>query len=152
MLLRHLKSALHACPERNLAFVLPDGRAIPADFHLTEVGHVTKRFIDCGGTARTAAACVLQAWVAAHDPEHRLTAGKLAAILDLAAPVLPSDDLETEVEYEDRVISQYPVLKADSSGAATLTFRLGHKHTDCLAREACGLEPCGRGAGEGTCG
>jgi hypothetical protein len=150
MLLSELKRALQGHPEKNLLFVLPDGGPIPADFHVTGVGHVTKNFIDCGGTRHSTAACVLQAWVARNDKEHRLAAGKLSSILKLAGKVVPSDEIEIEVEYEGCAVSQHPVMAVDASGAE-LAFTLGSKHTDCLAREACGLESCVRGPGEGEC-
>jgi hypothetical protein len=35
-----------------LVFTLPNGHQVPAHFHVTEVGQVTKHFIDCGGTVR----------------------------------------------------------------------------------------------------
>ena len=34
----------------SLDFKTPDGTAVPAHFHITEVGKVEKHFIDCGGT------------------------------------------------------------------------------------------------------
>ena len=139
MKVSELRDVLVQNPDSALRFILPTGRAIRADYHVTEVGHVVKRFIDCGGTVRTAEACVLQVWLARNDREHRLAAGRLASILDLAKPVIPSGNLDVEVEYEDSVLSQYPVA---SFGAkpGMVTFKLGLKHTDCLAREACGLE------------
>jgi hypothetical protein len=142
MKLRELKTALIEHGARNLRFILPDGEPIAADFHVTEVGHVVKTFIDCGGTQRKAEAVVLQAWVAANDPDHRLTAGKLAGIIDLAGPILPSEELVVEVEYEGCAISQYPVAGISAEGDE-LRFSLTNKHTDCLAKEACGLESCG---------
>jgi len=33
-------------------FILADGTAVPEHFHVTEVGLITKNFIDCGGTVR----------------------------------------------------------------------------------------------------
>jgi hypothetical protein len=134
-----LKRFLAGSPDSNLRICLPDGRAIAPDFHVTEVGHVVKRFVDCGGTLRSSEACVLQVWLASNDKEHRLAAGKLAAILDLAKPLIPSGDLDVEIEYEDAAISQYPIESFEAE-PGQLTFRLRHKHTDCLAREACGLE------------
>jgi hypothetical protein len=81
-------SQLRVHADKPLIFVLPDGGLIPAHFHITEVGHVTKRFIDCGGTRRTLETCLLQTWV--HDDvDHRLVAGKLATIFDRAGDVLP---------------------------------------------------------------
>jgi len=118
--------------------MLPDGRFVPAHYHVTEVGRVRKDFIDCGGTVRSATACVLQVWVA-DDVEHRLTAGKLDSILEIAMPLLGSDELPMEVEYESGVVSQYPIGRAEATPSGLL-FELGTKHTACLAPEACGLD------------
>lgn len=35
-----------------LKFQLPNGEFVPAHFHITEVGNVTRNYIDCGGTLR----------------------------------------------------------------------------------------------------
>jgi hypothetical protein len=146
MTLSEFKNLLSAHPEKLIRFVLPNGKSIPAHYHITEVGHVKKDFIDCGGTIRSASACVLQAWVATNDEDHRLEAGKLGAILALADKVLPIAGLPVELEYEAPVISQFSVLdgKIDSG---EIVFRLANKHTDCLAKESCGLDggPCGTG-------
>ncbi len=122
-----------------LHLMLPDGDFVPAHFHVTEVGRVQKDFIDCGGTTRSAVSCLLQVWVA-HDTAHRLTAGKLAGILKLAAPLLKSDAMPVEVEYENGVVAQFPVAAAEVTPAGIL-FHLGKKHTDCLAPDKCGVGP-----------
>lgn len=87
MKLTEFHTTLRAHPEARLDFVFDDGDTIPAAFHITEVGHVAKRFIDCGGTVRTVENVTLQAWVSPNDPDHRLAAGKLAGILDQAQGV-----------------------------------------------------------------
>jgi hypothetical protein len=99
------------------------------------VGRVQKDFIDCGGTVRSTKACVLQVWVA-NDVDHRLETTKLAGIMEIAAPLLHSEELPVEVEYEQGVISQYPIggMEVTPSG---LLFYLGTKHTACLAPEKC---------------
>jgi hypothetical protein len=145
MNLKDLKTCLHSRPELNLALALPDGRLVPAHFHVTEVGHVAKKFVDCGGTFHASEACVLQTHIGStRDDGHRLTAGKLAKILDLAQPILPLTDLPVELEYEDGVISQFPVQGAGLDGD-TLTLQLGRKHTDCLAKAHCGIDDSGGG-------
>jgi hypothetical protein len=138
MNLHQLKSLLRARPEALPRFILPGGEQIPAHFHLTEVGHVAKKFVDCGGTFRTREACVLQTYVA-QDFDHRLKAGRFADILDLGASILPGDDLEVEVEWDCCVVSQYPIESAQAREDA-LEFQLTARHTDCLAREKCGCE------------
>ncbi len=122
-------------PELPLIFQLPDGGLVPAHFHVTEVGHVLKRFIDCGGTRRSLETCLLQLWVA-EDEDHRLTAGKLASIFNVAGDVLPHDELPVEIEYEEGVVAQFPVEQAVVS-EGRLVFQCGWKHTDCLARGIC---------------
>jgi hypothetical protein len=148
---------LSAHPEATLQFRLPNGGFIPIHAHLTEVGRVDKTFLDCGGTLRRHSTCQLQAWVA-EDTDHRLKAGKLASIFAKAASLFDGDDLELEVEYQEDWISQFPVEDVFSR-ADTLTFQLGLKHTDCLAREhlSCGTptssaeEPAGCCNGSGPC-
>ena len=139
MYLSEFKQQLGANPDNTLTIVLPGGRKIPADFHVTEVGHVTRNFIDCGGTVRSLQSCLLQVWLARNDKDHRLTAGKLASILDLAKSVIPASDIEVEIEYAEGAVSQYRAATVVAAKGAT-TITLGDKETDCLAREACGLE------------
>lgn len=123
-----------------LQFVLPSGAAIPAHFHVTEVGRVDKSFIDCGGTHRAAASCLLQVWTAS-DTDHRLAPSKLAKITALAAPILQSDALPVEVEYGEEVASQYAIDHFEST-FGTLRFVLTGKRTDCLAKDKCGVDGC----------
>jgi hypothetical protein len=137
-------------PDKLMRFVLPNGKSVPPSYHITEVGHSKKDFIDCGGTVRTTSACLLQAWVAANDEDHRLVAGKLAAILKMAGKVLPSDDLPVELEYEAPIISQFAIAGSEIADDA-IVFRLEHKHTDCLAKESCGLEGGNCASDESDC-
>lgn len=151
MNLRALKQHLELNAEKPVGFIFDDGDYVPGHFHVTEVGHVAKSFIDCGGTVRNVATVQLQVWLG-NDEHHRLTAGKLAKIIELAEPLIPSDDLEVEVEYEGCVLSQYTVDNA-SAIDGQIIFRLGDKHTDCLAKEACGIDPAGKAsAAAGCCG
>ena len=78
MNLTEFSSVVSANPDKLMRFVLPNEKSIPASYHVTEVGHVKKDFIDCGGTTRSVSVCVLQAWIAVNDEDHRLNAGKLA--------------------------------------------------------------------------
>jgi hypothetical protein len=130
-----LLTVLRSHSGHHLQFVLPDGGRIPIHAHITEVGRVDKTFLDCGATVRKGSSLCLQSWVA-DDIDHRLPAGKLAEIIDRAAPILGMDDLDVELEYEDGFISQFPV-ETVSAQENLLTFTLGTKHTDCLAKEIC---------------
>jgi hypothetical protein len=144
MKLSALQSILRTHPDARPDFLLPDGEPIPMHFHLTEVGHVAKNFIDCGGTIRRSEACILQLWTNEDDADHRLTAGKFAKILELGQRVLPGKDLEVEVEWDCCVTSQYPIATVQAT-PERIEFQLTTKHTDCLAREKCGVkdDSCG---------
>ena len=75
MNLTEFSTIVSSHPNKLMRFVLPNGKSIPAHYHITEVGHVKKDFIDCGGTKRSVSACVLQAWIAGNDEDHRLNTG-----------------------------------------------------------------------------
>ena len=148
MNLKTFVNTLRQHPDFAVVFAFDDDEVIPAHYHVTEVGQVEKNFIDCGGTVRREATVQLQIWLGG-DEDHRLTAGKLARIFDSAGSVVPNDGLEVEVEYEACVVSQYRVA-AMSAADGKLVARLEDKHTDCLAKEACGA--ASETAAAGCCG
>jgi hypothetical protein len=149
MTVLEFKDLLAAHPDKRVLFALPDGERIPEHYHVTEIGHVRKNFVDCGGTRRSLESCQLQAWVA-DDTAHRLDARKLKGVFAHASDVLPHEDLPVEVEFEARTVSQFPVLSADAANG-NLVFQLGLKHTDCLAKELCLPNGCGSGEEDSCC-
>lgn len=115
-----------------IAFELPNGKLVPAHFHVTEVGKVTKHFIDCGGTERKESVVNFQLWEE-NDYNHRLHPEKLIRIIALSERVLQIEDLEIEVEYQGETIGKYGL---DFNGSH---FLLTTKVTDCLAKDNCGI-------------
>lgn len=148
MKLRELKELLQANSEKQFLLQLPNAQQVPVSFHITEVGQINKTFIDCGGKVHSQQTCQLQAWVGP-DEDHRIEAGKMASILEIARSIVPNDDIDIEIEYEDTVISQYPVQGATVSEDA-VTLVLTTRHTDCLARELC-IVPSSGGCGPVGC-
>ena len=80
-----------------LKFQLPNGEFVPAHFHITEVGNVTRNYIDCGGTLRHENKINLQLWVAS-DVDHRLNPRTVLDILQLAEKQLDCSNMEVEVD------------------------------------------------------
>lgn len=115
-----------------IGFQLPNGELVPSHFHVTEVGRITKHFIDCGGTVRNEETVNFQLWNA-DDYDHRLHPEKLLNIIELSERVLGIPDLEIEVEYQAGTIGKYGL---DFDG---LYFVLTSKQTDCLAKDKCDL-------------
>jgi len=113
-------------------FQLPNGSFVPEHFHVTEVGLITKNFIDCGGTVRKETVVNFQLWDA-NDFEHRLKPQKLIHIIELSEKILGIEDYEIEVEYQDTTIGKYDL------GFNGKDFELLNKKTACLAQDQCGI-------------
>jgi hypothetical protein len=130
MKLSEIKKILETAEAVN--FQLADGTFVPEHFHVTEVGIITKDFIDCGGKVRHERVANFQLWDA-DDYEHRLKGAKLLHIISLSEKILGMEDLEIEVEYQSATIGKYDL------GFDGANFLLLAKQTACLAREACGI-------------
>ena len=116
-----------------LTFMRPNGTFVPQNFHVTEVGLITKNFIDCGGTVRKETVVNFQLWEDSNDEDHRLKPGKLLKIIALSEKVLGIEDVEIEVEYQENTIGKYEL------GFNGENFLLLNKQTACLASDRCGV-------------
>lgn len=130
MKLSDFKTKLNTVDQLN--FILPNGKTVPNHFHVTEVGQITKHFIDCGGTVRDEKVVNFQLWEAG-DFDHRLAPEKLNKIIAISEKVLKVEDLEIEVEYQSDTIGKYGV-EFDGKN-----FLLTSKSTNCLASDSCGI-------------
>lgn len=118
---------------KTIAFQLPNKQLLASHFHLTEVGKVTKNFIDCGGKVRNEEVVNFQLWEE-NDYEHRLHPEKLMEIIELSEHLFGFTDLDIEVEYQGKeTIGKYGL---DFDGK---NFLLTSKLTACLAIDACGI-------------
>ncbi len=115
-----------------ITFMLPNGELVPNHFHVTEVGKISKHFIDCGGVERKENVANFQLWNA-NDYDHRLHPEKLLNIIELSERVLNIEDLDIEVEYQGETIGKFGL---DFDGK---NFLLTAKQTDCLAKDNCGI-------------
>lgn len=131
MKLSEVKIALSGL--ESLTFQLPDGSFVPAHFHVTEVGAISKNFIDCGGTIRTESKINFQLWEDEKDIDHLLKPSKLVDIINLSERVLGLDDSEIEVEYQGNTIGKFGLEFENGS------FQLTNTMTDCLAKDKCGV-------------
>ena len=130
MKLSEIKTVLNTV--ESVSFILPNGQFVPNHFHVTEVGMITKNFIDCGGTVREEKVVNFQLWEA-NDFDHRLAPQKLKNIIELSEKVLHLEDAEIEVEYQQDTIGKYNL---EFNGTH---FLLVAKQTNCLAQDSCGI-------------
>lgn len=118
---------------QTIGFKLPNGTMVAPHFHVTEVGKVSKHFIDCGGKVRKEEVANFQLWEE-NDYDHRLHPEKLVNIINISEKIVDINDLEIEVEYQGETIGKYNL---DFDG---VHFLLVSKKTACLAKEACGIQ------------
>ncbi len=130
MKLSEIKSILPQL--ENVEFKLENGMSVPEHFHVTEVGQITKKFIDCGGVIRTEKVVNFQLWNA-NDFEHRLKPSKLLKIIELSESKLGIEDGEIEVEFQQETIGKFDLTYNGKN------FILQNKQTACLAEDACGI-------------
>ena len=130
MKISEIKQALAEVETVN--FRLPSGEYLPSHFHVTEVGLVSKHFIDCGGVERRETVANFQLWEAG-DYDHRLAPLKFLHILDLSQRILGTEDLDIEVEYQQATIGKFGLTREGND------FVLTPKQTACLAQDACGI-------------
>jgi hypothetical protein len=130
MKISEIKNKLSQIDE--LVFKLPNGDTVPKHFHVTEVGMITKHFIDCGGTERIEKVINFQLWEAG-DYDHRLAPSKLINIISLSESKLGFGDLEVEVEYQQATIGKFGLDFKNGE------FVLTNKNTNCLALDLCGI-------------
>lgn len=133
MKLSEIKKQLKSLSQ--IAFQLPNGEWVPHHFHVTEVGKISKDFIDCGGVVRKEEVANFQLWEA-NDYNHRLHPEKLLHIIELSEEKLQIPDLEIEVEYQ--MAATIGKFNLDFDGKI---FQLKSKLTDCLAKDNCGIPP-----------
>lgn len=117
----------------NFTIQLPNGTKIPSHFHITEMGLLTKNFIDCGNTIREEKLITFQVWFA-EDLDHKLAPSKVLKIIDASKNLIGNQDLELEVEYQtESTIGKFGLDFNND------TFILTPKETTCLANDHCGI-------------
>tara|TARA_B110000914_G_C15452122_1_gene441478 strand:- start:744 stop:1211 length:468 start_codon:yes stop_codon:yes gene_type:complete len=116
----------------SLKFQLPNGKMVPTHFHLTELGLLTRNFIDCGGTVREEKKINFQLWEE-KDFDHRLMPKGVLGIIAIAEKIFNLENLEIEVEYQSETIGKYN-LEFENG-----IFQLKSTLTACLALDNCGI-------------
>ncbi|WMW77197.1 DUF6428 family protein [Flavobacterium sp. 20NA77.7] len=112
---------------------LPNGTFVPPHFHITEMGLLTKKIIDCGNVVREEKVITFQVWFAG-DLEHRLTSEKVHKIIRASEKLFENADFELEVEYQDtQTIGKFGIEFQNG------IFYLTSKQTTCLAQDHCGI-------------
>lgn len=141
--------SLSNIPQSSIEFYLPNGKQIPAYFHITDVGSVFRHFIDCGSQVRNESYVQIQIWLG-KDTEHSLNGETVLKILshcDVVLDKLPDlQSTDVIIEYKEELTSQYPIEHIEQTGQAVKIY-LTSSETQCLSairhnKEKTGSESC----------
>lgn len=123
----HLKNA------STVAFTLPDGSLVPGNCDVTEIGKITKDFIEGTGTTHKETVATLRLRNT-NDGDYRLTPEKMLHMIQFSQEKLGlQDSLEVDVEYQGITIGNYGL------GLDGTSFVLISKTMDGLPKEPGGI-------------
>ncbi len=129
---------LRRAPDKPLVFVNPEGYAIHAGYHLTEIKAAKFDTVDCGARKNRWNETIMQLWVPSDEASQEfMTAGKFLSIYDKVSRMIDVDPTaEVRFEYGDENFfpSNYHVESITESADA-LRVELRPPQTTCKARD-----------------
>ena len=140
---------------KSLLFEYAPNLLVGANYHITEVKHVTVDSVDCGAGVDSWKETIVQLW---EDPNELgktefMSAYKAMAILTKVGRMKAYvTDAEVKIEYSNANFHTAQLFVNDYEIRGTnLMFKLAIAPTDCKAKEACGVQPEIVTAEQGSC-
>lgn len=128
---------------KSLLFEYAPGMLVGANYHITEVKHVTIDSVDCGAGVDAWKETVVQLW---EDPNELgktafMSTYKAMGILSKVGQMKPYVlDAELKIEYSNARFHTAQLFVNDyEMRDGNLIFKLASQPTDCKAKEACGI-------------
>ncbi len=139
----------------SLYFEYAPDQFVPANYHITEVKHITVDSVDCGAQTNSWKETIIQLWESPSEvgKTEYMTAYKALAILKKVGKLKPYVlDAEVKFEYSNATFHTAQLFVIDFYLQDTnLTIKLAVEKTDCKAKGICGVpetvsvaavEPC----------
>ncbi|RMB63443.1 hypothetical protein EAX61_03365 [Dokdonia sinensis] len=140
---------------KSLLFQYAPNLLVGANYHITEVKHITVDSVDCGAGVDAWKETIIQLW---EDPNELgktefMSAYKAMAILSRVGKLKPYViDAEVKIEYSNANFHTAQLFVNDYEIRGTnLMFKLASIPTDCKAKEACGIQPENVIKAQGSC-
>ena len=143
--------------DKTLVFEYATNQFVGANYHITEVKHLTIDSVDCGSKTDSWKETIVQLWESPNEigKKEYMSVFKALAILKKVGKMKPYTlDAELKVEYSNDTFhtAQLFINDYDINGR-NLVFKLGVKKTDCKAKDVCStpelketvisnIEPC----------
>lgn len=131
--------------DKEIRFQYQPGKLVGANYHITEVKHVSIDSVDCGARTDSWKETVVQLWESPEEKDKKtfMSAFKALGIFKKVHQIKPMQ-LDTEIKFEYGN-AQFHTAQLYVSGVAleknALTVHLSPIKTDCKAKDVCGVEP-----------
>lgn len=136
-------SLLEAHKEKSLLFEYAPNLLVGANYHITEVKHITIDSVDCGAQTDAWKETIIQLWESPKElgKTEYMTAFKATAILNKVAKMKAfNQESEAKIEYSNTTFHTAQLFIADYAiKEHNLIIKLAISKTDCKAKELCGV-------------
>ncbi|NNM23953.1 MAG: hypothetical protein HKO54_10400 [Flavobacteriaceae bacterium] len=134
---------LRSNPDKSLLFEYSKGQLVGANYHITEVKHITVASVDCGAQTDDWNETIIQLWESPSElgKTEFMSAYKAMGILNKVGSMRPYDpNAEVKIEYGNNGFHTAQLFLNDYEIAnGSLLLKLAVEKTDCKAKEICGV-------------
>jgi len=140
---KELFEILQAHPDKSLLFEYRSNDFVGANYHITEVKHVSIDAIDCGANADAWKETIIQLWESPTEKgkTEYMSVYKALSILNKVGTMKAYDlDSEVKFEYSNHTFHTAQLFVKDFEiKDQNLIFKLAIEKTDCKAKSDCGV-------------
>lgn len=136
-------SILEENKEKSLLFEYATNLLVGANYHITEVKHITIDSVDCGGQSDAWKETIIQLYESPKElgKTEFMTVNKALNILNKAGEIKSYTlDAEVKIEYSNATFNTAQLFIQDIEiNENNLIFKLSVEKTDCKAKDICGV-------------
>ena len=140
---QELFKVLEDYQDKFLLFEYEPNSLVGANYHITEVKHISIDSVDCGARTDTWKETIIQLWESPLEigKTEYMSAYKALGILDKVGKMKPYDfDAEVKFEYSNAIFHTAQLFVNDFEiQGNNLIIKLGVEKTDCKAKSTCGV-------------
>ncbi len=129
--------------DKFLLFEYKPNSLVGANYHITEVKHISIDSVDCGARTDTWKETIIQLWESPSEigKTEYMSANKAIGILNKVGKIKPYDfDAEVKFEYSNATFHTAQLFVNDFEiQGNNLIIKLGVEKTDCKAKSTCGV-------------
>jgi len=129
--------------DKFLLFEYKPNSLVGANYHITEIKHISIDSVDCGARTDTWKETIIQLWESPSEigKTEYMSANKAIGILNKVGKIKPYDfDAEVKFEYSNATFHTAQLFVNDFEiQGNNLIIKLGVEKTDCKAKSTCGV-------------